>query len=357
MIPGCLIIKFIITQNAQYRNHFHNVLCLSQAKGMDINMMDLENLKAHFWDGTYVDKSENGKNTLKQCYFNEEGIKIAIKRALGDFTDRTEKLTTESGGKSLGVEEKFKLLCNTGNTQTEGSFVKKFVDYFFKKTVAFKSQDDFDNWHHEMCEIFLKVIGPKYQGGLNYGKAQKIVNMTFKNVYCLKDPHNSEKYYHWCHMPLDSITLEWIGRIQAFIKSEEPNYLRKSRIPSWSKMNYEKEDSFKNLEGKCYYSYKEIQEAIFTYFAKYVEKNPVTEYLKECTPFQAEFFVWKYMQLEFFVEGLYNQFLSFEELDDKVQKDKKNKFKKKTINEKLEYLQNMLKDIEIYKISKESSKN
>ena len=67
--------------------------------------MDLENLKAHFWDGTYVDKSENGKNTLKQCYFNEEGIKIAIKRALGDFTDRTEKLTTESGGKSLGVEE------------------------------------------------------------------------------------------------------------------------------------------------------------------------------------------------------------------------------------------------------------
>ena len=38
MIPGCLIIKFTITQNAQYRNHFHNVLCLSEAKGMDINM-------------------------------------------------------------------------------------------------------------------------------------------------------------------------------------------------------------------------------------------------------------------------------------------------------------------------------
>ena len=38
MIPGCLIIKFTITQNAQYRNHFHNVLCLSEAKGMDIKM-------------------------------------------------------------------------------------------------------------------------------------------------------------------------------------------------------------------------------------------------------------------------------------------------------------------------------
>ena len=40
MIPGCLIIKFTITQNAQYRNHFHNVLCLSEAKGMDINMKE-----------------------------------------------------------------------------------------------------------------------------------------------------------------------------------------------------------------------------------------------------------------------------------------------------------------------------
>ena len=38
LIPGCLIIKFTITQNAQYRNHFHNVLCLSEAKGMDIKM-------------------------------------------------------------------------------------------------------------------------------------------------------------------------------------------------------------------------------------------------------------------------------------------------------------------------------
>ena len=38
MIPGCLIIKLTITQNVQYRNHFHNVLCLSEAKGMDIKM-------------------------------------------------------------------------------------------------------------------------------------------------------------------------------------------------------------------------------------------------------------------------------------------------------------------------------
>ena len=38
MVPGFLIIEFTIIQKAQYRNHFHNVLCLSEAKGMDINM-------------------------------------------------------------------------------------------------------------------------------------------------------------------------------------------------------------------------------------------------------------------------------------------------------------------------------
>ena len=122
-------------------------------------------------------------------------------------------------------------------------------------------------------------------------------------------------------------------------------------------MNYEEKNSFKNSEGKCYYSYKEIQKAIFTYFAEYVEKNPATKYLKGCTPFQAEFFVWQYMQLELSAEEFYNQFLSFEELDKKEKGDKKNKFKRKSINEKLEALQSMLKDVERYKVSTDSSGN
>ena len=155
-------------------------------------------------------------------------------------------------------------------------------------------------------------------------------------------------------MPLDSITLEWVGRTQATIKSIDPDYcyLRKGRIPSWSKMNYKEEDDFKNSEGKSYYGYKEIQEAIFTYFDKYVEKNEATEYLKNCTPLQAEFFVWKYMQFELSAEDFYKQCLSFIEVDDKT-KNEQNEFKGKTINKKLECLQEKLKDIEIYKTPEE----
>lgn len=44
LIPGCLIIKLTITQNAWHGNSFHGVLYLSEAKGMDIKMKYSENL-------------------------------------------------------------------------------------------------------------------------------------------------------------------------------------------------------------------------------------------------------------------------------------------------------------------------
>lgn len=322
-------------------------------------MVGLEKLKSEFWNGKYQEKD--------YC-FDEEGIEIAVKRALRDFTDRTEKLKPDSGYKSFGVEEKFKVLCGTDgkeyNVPKGGSFVQKFIDYFFKDPVKLKSQKDFDDWHKEMCEEFLAVIEPKYQDGLKYGKAQKIVNMTFKNAYCLQ--HNGikedkfEKYFEHCHMPLDSIILEWVKRTQAWLcsKDAENNDCKKkkaetlcsTRIPSWSKMNYEECPVFLTSDGKPYYGYKDIQNAIFEYFNKYVEKNTATKHLKGCTPLQAEFFVWKYMQLELAAEGVYNQFLSFEDLDDTERKTKKAEYRNKTINEKIADLQKKLKNIEIYKV-------
>lgn len=338
-------------------------------------MVDLKKLKSKFWDGQYeVDyENEKGKPEKKptQFYFDEEGIKIAIKRALGDFTGRTERLKPEYKDQSFGVEQKYKALCGTDMEEDsepkDGSFVQNFIDYFFKNPVEFKSQKDFDVWHKKMCDEFLNVIGPKYQGGLKYGKAQKIVNMTFKNAYCLSNKENSkftncDKYYEYCHMPLDSIILEWVKRTQASIKNSE--YLHKGRIPSWSKMNYKEEPDFLTSGGKKYYGYKDIQKAIFEYFSKYVDKNTTTKYLKGYTPLQAEFFVWKYMQLELAAEGIYKQLSSFDVYDEKTKEqiaqniqtepganeEDKKPFNERSINEKLEYLQKMFKDIKKYKL-------
>lgn len=328
-------------------------------------MVGLEKLKSKFWDGKYKidckDEKDKSKEETKQFYFDEEGIKIAIKRALGDFTDRTEKLKPDSGYKSFGVEEKFKVLCGTDgkeyNDPKDGSFVQKFIVFFEKpdnKNNA--TQDAFDAWHKDMCEEFLAVIEPKYQGGLKYGKAQKIVNMTFKNAYCLQ--HNEikedqfEKYFEYCHMPLDSITLEWFKRTQTWLKDyckEDPSngscdFLCKYLPESWSKM---KSDDSGNR-----YGYETIQKKIRDYLKEYAAENITTKYLKDYTPLQAEFFVWKYMQLELAAEGVYKQLLSFEDLDSTGRKKEEAKYRNKTINEKLADLQGKLKDknIETYKV-------
>ena len=333
-------------------------------------MVDLEKLKSEFWDGKYKidckDEKDKSKKETKQFYFDKDGIGIAIKRALRDFTDRTERLKTEYKGQPFGVDEKYNALCES-SVPGKKSFVERFMDYFFpvpKSDNQYMDETSFDQWHKDMCEEFLAVIGPKYQGGLKYGKAQKIVNMTFKNAYCLQ--HNGikedkfEKYFEHCHMPLDSIILEWVKRTQAWLcsKDAENNDCKKkkaetlcsTRIPSWSKMNYEECPGFLTSDGKPYYGYKDIQNAIFEYFNKYVEKNTATKHLKGCTPLQAEFFVWKYMQLELAAEGVYNQFLSFEDLDNTEIKTKKAEYRNKTINEKIADLQKKLKNIEIYKV-------
>lgn len=333
-------------------------------------MVDLEKLKSEFWDGKYKidckDEKDKSKKETKQFYFDKDGIGIAIKRALGDFTDRTERLKTEYKGQPFGVDEKYNALCES-SVPGKKSFVERFMDYFFpvpKSDNQYMDETSFDQWHKEMCEEFLAVIEPKYQGGLKYGKAQKIVNMTFKNAYCLQ--HNEikedqfEKYFEHCHIPLDSIILEWVKRTQAWLcsKDAENNDCKKkkaetlcsTRIPSWSKMNYEECPGFLTSDGKPYYGYKDIQNAIFEYFNKYVEKNTATKHLKGCTPLQAEFFVWKYMQLELAAEGVYNQFLSFEDLDNTEIKTKKAEYRNKTINEKIADLQKKLKNIEIYKV-------
>ncbi len=81
----------------------------------------------------------------------------------------------------------------------------------------FKQNDnDFDKWHTCICNSFLEKFTPEldkygYDGkaSLKYGKAQKIVNMTFKNLFCFDDAMTYIKKFDNCHMPIDSYILNW----------------------------------------------------------------------------------------------------------------------------------------------------
>lgn len=64
--------------------------------------------------------------------------------------------------------------------------------------------DAFDNWFRSAC---FEIGAP---AKLTVGQEQKILNMTFKYLYCCKDIRNKyEKHFTCCHMPLDSYTLNW----------------------------------------------------------------------------------------------------------------------------------------------------
>lgn len=140
-------------------------------------------------------------------------------------------------------------------------------EYFTKD--APKSRNDFEDTHKKMCCVWTN----EFSGDLaKYGKAQKIVNMAFKYLYCCDQ--KDEKYFTYCHMPLDSYILEWFWR-NIGSKSKE---IKKSEIPSWSQMDL--------------LQYKTIQDMITKCAAD-----------KDTTALELEFVVWPEIQLKLAAEA------------------------------------------------------
>ncbi len=120
----------------------------------------------------------------------------------------------------------------------------------------------FDEKHKELCDIWCNEFNNDFG---TYGKAQKIINMSFKYLFCCDDApgmvENSKykEHFEYCHMPLDSFTLIWYKRN---VDKEKKDY-------TWSKINYEE--------------YIGIQKNIRDY---------LNESEDELSPLQKEFIVW-----------------------------------------------------------------
>lgn len=127
--------------------------------------------------------------------------------------------------------------------------------------------------HDRYCNT---LIG---DGLMTYGQAQKIVNMAFKYLYCLVGfyaSHNGiEKKFDDCHMPLDGIMLEWIYR-----NANEDSCVQKTKIGSWSKMNYSEED----IDSEGHYTYRFYVKMINSYCEK-----------ERKTPLEIDFENWQEM--------------------------------------------------------------
>lgn len=130
-------------------------------------------------------------------------------------------------------------------------------------------QTAFDIFHDYLCSIWHDEFKQSYPLIATYGKAQKIINMSFKYLFCCDDApgmiinSHYEKHFRYCHMPLDSYTLEWY--------KQKNNYKQKNY--TWSKM--EKDE------------YSEIQNGIRNNLNSSVD-----------TPLETEFKVWPEIQKE-----------------------------------------------------------
>lgn len=200
--------------------------------------------------------------------------------------------------------------------EAEDAIVKEFKVYFTNPAPCEKK---FKESHIRLCNAWINSFEDGSSLG-TYGKAQKIVNMTFKYLYCCTNIENFENHFKYCHMPLDSFTLEWFKRN---IQEVDP-----TKIGSWSKMKDEKSDTYKESKNIEKYSYHYYVARI----RDYVAINKI-----ELTPLQLEFIIWPKMQLELATENYL-----FALTDEYKKTTEKEKLRKESLEDKMALVVNTI---------------
>ncbi len=220
---------------------------------------------------------------------------------------------TSSGGTSKYLVDKLK----------DESTYFELVRAYFKGNVA----EPFDDFHHKLCEGFLSAIrqedGEEIYENLHYGKAQKIVNMMFKHLYCLPWDKDYEAKFKCCHMALDSFTLEWFRRCYRKYGDKQTSYpgITKGRVPEWSNLDYDEDE---NKEDNAY-SYQFFVQCIREILKGECYPNGLKNPYQDFTSFQAEFMIWpdiqRTMATEAYILALPDSNYEGEEYADKTDKE------------------------------------
>ena len=118
-------------------------------------------------------------------------------------------------------------------------------------------QNKFDSFHHERCEKFMQDFNSISTEGfvkINYGSAQKMVNMLFKYLACFSDYEQNADKFVFCHIPIDNYIMKalkekfGISNIEChYYKLKKKDkvavqtyYLREGKPISWT--NFSKDD-------------------------------------------------------------------------------------------------------------------
>lgn len=158
---------------------------------------------------------------------------------------------------------------------------KKLYDGFISKfQAAIGEINDF------IAKYFLQGTKIKTKH-ITYGKAQKIVNMSFKYLYLFDDIFDENgncKYpriFDNCHMAIDAKILDWFKKND---KNSVSNY-----SVTWSNMDYnEYQDAQKSIKSYCGQNSQSIQNSYWSAFPWTKSKPP---FGNTTLPFYAEFYI------------------------------------------------------------------
>ena len=152
-------------------------------------------------------------------YTVQEGLEFAVRRAYNDMMPRT----IHGIGKVDDAEK------DALKKALADEIRRKFIDD------VPTSCDVFDKRHKEVCEDFLEKLNAlctKYDlKEQHYGKAQKIVNMTFKYLLLFDKTGQYTKLFEYCHMPIDTYVLAYFQD-----KYKGTQAAGAFDIPAWSNM-------------------------------------------------------------------------------------------------------------------------
>lgn len=266
-----------------------------------------------FWNYATEKIGQKSEINLEDKQICKDDIKESIRRAFRDLTVRT--MTKRDDATTYCLDDLAEK-CDELLTQIENWFGEK------------PSQDKFDEWHKKTCKWVVSFLEKYYIGkDCTIGKAQKVVNMSFKNLYalcCTKGIEESYKdYFKFCHLPLDSFILEWFYR-QCKNSGEK---ITKGKICSWSAIDEygdENVNEYTAPDNKIFYTYYYFQKLFRKWFA-------VT-----LTPLQAEFMIWPTIQKELAAEGFL--FSLKEDIDSK----EKEKIKRLSLDDKISKIKKLL---------------
>ena len=221
---------------------------------------------------------------------NENAIKAALNLGFPDITPRTmndRDAAYKAQGKKEFAEMPDALFAYRIDHQhlTFGEMLKK---WFEEKPKDWKA--GFETLHKNACETVKSFLKSQLYGenSCTYGKAQKVVNMTFKHIYCLSEGKKREWFLN-CHMALDFFTLEWFKRNIA-------KYGQLGKVDNWSALQNPKDQEYTGKDNKQFYSYHFLVAEIQKYFDENHPFGPLC-------PLEAEFIIWPDIQMHLSAEN------------------------------------------------------